>query len=188
MASGKTLELIRLLSRREIRGAKRILFKHAIDTRDGNTKSVSRLGLSLDAVMVGNSKELKEKYLDFKSISTGKVVVGIEEAQFFDENLFDEINTVLDEGIDLYITCPNQDFRGEPFGQRENKKLISKVLSIADDLIFLTSVCKVCGNDATKTQRITKGEISSSREPLIKVGGNESYEPRCVKCWVRPNE
>jgi thymidine kinase len=188
MASGKTLELIRLLSKREVRGANKILFKHEIDTRDGKNKSASRLGLFLEADMVRDSQELRKKYLDFKKKSDKKVVVGVEEAQFFDDGLYEEIISILDGEVDIFVTCPNQDFRGEPFGHREDRKLIPKLLSIADDLVFLTAVCTICGQDATKTQRMTKGKISPATEPLIKVGGNETYEPRCVECWIRPNE
>ena len=188
MASGKTLELIRILSRREIKGANKILFKHNVDVRDGNNKSVSRIGIFSEAVMVKSSKDLRKKYTDFKTESNKRIVVGIEEAQFFDDNLFEEVRGILDEGVDVYLTCLNQDFRGDPFGFRDKKKLIPNILSIADDLKFLTAVCLVCGNDATKTQRLAEGKITRASEPLVLVGGNERYEPRCADCWIKPDE
>ena len=185
MASGKTLELIRLLKRREIGGADWVLYKHSIDTRDGINESGSRMGLKIKAIPVTDSKILYKNFQNFNRTKDIRKVVAIEEAHIFDEDLFQKLIQILDTGTDVYLTCLNQDFRGEPFGHRYKKKLVPRIMASADNLISLTAVCANCGGEATKTQRLV---TTGSPNVLIQIGGDESYEPRCVNCWVRPNE
>jgi thymidine kinase len=173
MASGKTISLIDKLRREIIAGGTVILFKHEVDTRCDVDIVASRFGLSWPALSVPHSGNIW-------SASEGYSVVGIEEAQFFDVSLEEIITRLTDVGIDVYVTGLNQDFRGEPFG------IMPTIMAMADDIILLKSVCSVCGNDASKTQRIVNGSIARFDEPTILVGGDETYEPRCHLCWERP--
>ena len=74
------------------------------------------------------------------------------------------------------------DFRGEPF------ELMGKLLCIAEEVTKLTAICVKCGDPATRTQRIIKGEPASYNDPIILVGATESYEPRCRHCHVVKNK
>jgi len=187
MGSGKTLELIRLLTISEIQGKKVLVAKNNIDTRDiknpnavNNIKIQSRLGIEYDAVSFPNQAEL----LKYINKSEEKIdVVGIEEGHFWSTNLDLAVLFLLANGIDVYITGLNQDFRGKPFG------IMPRLIALSDDIIHLKGVCSKCHAPATKTQRIINNEPAPAASPLILVGadlGNERYECRCYRCWQRP--
>jgi thymidine kinase len=174
MASGKTMHLIDLLRREQIAGSEVILFKHDIDVRCDSSEVKSRFGLSWPALSISVPDSIW-------SLSGEAQVVGIEEAQFFDENLVDVISSLL-YGADtnVYVTGLNQNFRGEPFG------IMPTLMAMADEIYLLSAVCSICGRKASKTQRILDGNVAPADSPTILVGGDETYEPRCSICWEKP--
>jgi len=170
MSSGKTGELIRLLSRHRIAGDTVIIYKHAVDSRDGG-KARSRMGLEMEAVVVATSAEIA---------AAGADVVAIEEGQFFDEGLVAVVRALLSDGRRVYVTGLAQDFRGEPFG------CMPTLLALADEISLLNAICQKCHGVGTRTQRIVDGEPAPWDSPLILVGGSESYEARCPDCHEVP--
>ncbi len=170
MSSGKTGELIRLLSRHAVIGDPIVIYKHAVDSRDGR-KARSRLGTEMEALVVDDPDAISGE---------GYRVVGIEEAQFFGEGLVPVARRLLGEGRLVYVTGLNQDFRGEPFG------IMPTLMSLADELSLLTAICQKCHGVATRTQRIIDGAPAPWGSPLILVGGADYYEARCPDCHDVP--
>jgi len=166
MSSGKTGELIRLLSRHRVIGEDIVIYKHSVDTRDGD-KARSRLGTEMSAVVVSSSDE----------ITRGQHrVIAIEEAQFFDEGLVKRVQELLKDGCQVYVTGLNQDFRGEPFG------IMPTLMSLADELSLLTAICQKCHGVGTRTQRLIDGKPAPWDSPTVFVGGADYYEARCPDC------
>jgi thymidine kinase len=170
MSSGKTGELIRLLSRHAVTGDTIVIYKHSVDSRDG-CKARSRLGTEMEAVVVGDSSAID---------GAGCRVVAIEEAQFFDEGLVGVVRRLLREGHLVYVTGLNQDFRGEPFG------VMPTLMALADEISLLTAICQKCHGVGTRTQRIIDGKPAPWDSPLILVGGADCYEARCPDCHEVP--
>ncbi len=170
MSSGKTGELIRLLSRHAVTGDSIVIYKHAVDSRDGD-KARSRLGTEMEARVVVRAEEID---------SDGCRVVAIEEGQFFGDELADVVRRLLADGRLVYVTGLNQDFRGEPFG------VMPAVMSLADEMSLLTAICQGCHGVATRTQRVIDGEPAPWDSPLILVGGADYYEARCPDCHDVP--
>jgi thymidine kinase len=177
MSSGKTEELLRLLRRSEIAGANYVIFKNRIDTReDGGIKSRSSSKV-VPSTVISNPYEIMS-YLDSHPDVD---IVAIEEIQFFNKDLLSVMRSLSNRGMRVYATGLNQDFRGEPF------ETTAFAMAMADKVILLTAVCKKCKqNKATKTQRLLEGEPAPYNSPLIQVGGDESYEARCIDCHEVP--
>jgi thymidine kinase len=172
MSSGKTGELIRLLSRHAVTGDSMVIFKHAVDSRDG-CKARSRLGTEMEAIVVDGPE----------GIDAGDCrVVAIEEAQFFGERLAPVVQRLLAGGHLVYVTGLNQDFRGEPFG------VMPTLMALADELSLLTAICQKCHGVATRTQRVIEGAPAPWDSPLILVGGADYYEARCPDCHEVPGK
>jgi thymidine kinase len=169
MSSGKTGELIRLLSRHRIAGDDVVIYKHEVDSRDGG-KARSRMGIEMEAVVVSASAD----------IEGSAKVVAIEEGQFFDDELVGVVRRLLRDGHLVYVTGLAQDFRGEPFGR------MPTLLALADEISLLTAICQKCHGVATRTQRIIDGAPAPWDSPLILVGGAECYEARCPDCHEVP--
>jgi len=170
MSSGKTGELIRLLSRHAVTGDTIVIYKHSVDSRDG-CKARSRLGTEMEAVVVDGSAGIAE---------VDAHIVAIEEGQFFDEGLVPVVRRLLRDGHLVYVTGLAQDFRGEPFG------VMPTLLSLADEISLLTAICQKCHGVGTRTQRIIAGEPAPWDSPLILVGGADCYEARCPDCHEVP--
>ena len=170
MSSGKTGELIRLLSRHAVTGDSIIVYKHSVDSRDGD-KARSRLGTEMEARVVSEPEAIT---------GDGCHVVAIEEAQFFGDGLVPVVKHLLADGHLVFVTGLNQDFRGEPFG------VMPTLMSLADELSLLTAICQKCHGMATRTQRIIDGGPASWDSPLILVGGGDFYEARCPDCHEVP--
>jgi thymidine kinase len=170
MSSGKTGELIRLLSRHGVIGDSIVIFKHAVDSRDGE-KARSRMGTEMEARVVTGPDGIDGEGCD---------VVAIEEAQFFGDELAGVVQRLLSEGRQVYVTGLNQDFRGEPFG------VMPTLMSLADELSLLTAICQKCHAVATRTQRIVDGAPAPWDSPTVWVGGADYYEARCPDCHEVP--
>lgn len=172
MSSGKTGELIRLLSRHAVTGDSIVIYKHEVDSRDG-CKARSRLGTEMEAIVVCGPEDIE---------INGAKVVAIEEAQFFGEGLVPVVRQLLAEGHLVYVTGLNQDFRGEPFG------VMPTLMALADEVSLLTAICQKCHGVATRTQRVIDGKPAPWDSPLILVGGADYYEARCPDCHEVPGK
>ena len=169
MFCGKTDEMLRLLRRFSIAGRRVVLVKPRLDTRTDDVTVISRSGATHRAVTVDDSAEIESAVGDAD-------IVAIEEGQFFDERLPAAVGRLAE------VTGLDRDFRGVPFGA------MPRLLALADQVTKLTAICMVCGEPATRTQRLIDGEPAPSDSPLIVIGGlgDESYEARCRLHHVVP--
>ncbi|HSI68505.1 MAG TPA: thymidine kinase [Planococcus sp. (in: firmicutes)] len=167
MFSGKSEELIRRIRRAQFAKQKIAVFKPKLDNRYSEEAVVSHDGTSLIALPIGRSDEMHEFITDEFD------VIAIDEAQFFDENLVDNVQKLADHGFRVIVAGLDQDFRGKPFGP------MPTLLSIAEQVTKLQAVCTVCGSPASRTQRLIDGKPAGFDDPIILVGASEAYEPRC---------
>lgn len=169
MFSGKTEELIRRLRRAKIARQNVVVFKPKIDVRYSANEIVSHSEQSLESVVVENPNEILK-------LSKNAHVVGVDEAQFFTQDLVDVCNKLADEGKRVIVAGLDQDYKGIPF------KPIPQLLAHAEYITKTLAICVKCGNPADKTQRTIK-----TKERVV-VGASESYEARCRKCHYIPDE
>lgn len=169
MFSGKTEEMIRRLRRAIIAKQKVQVFKPKIDIRHSEGKVTSHAGLDFEAVPVNDSQELLNK------IDASTTVVGVDEAQFFDEGIVDAIDTLAENGMRVIVTGLDMDFRGEPFG------FVPQIMACAEKVDKLHAICMVCGEPASRTQRLVNGKPAKYDDPIVIVGAAELYEARCRK-------
>ena len=168
MFCGKTEELIRRVRRAIIARQTIKVFKPQIDDRYGIEHITSHTGQSVEAIAVESSQAI----LDLAN--AGATVVAIDEAQFFDMGLVDVVQRLVDEhSLRVIVAGLDTDFRGEPFGP------MPQLLSIAEEVIKLHAICVICGEDASRTQRLVDGKPAAYDDPTILVGAQESYEARC---------
>lgn len=177
MFSGKTDELVRLLRRAEIARRRVLLCRPRIDNRTEAEVVRSRSGAAFSSKVVGDPNEIealaKEAWAD---------LIAIEEAQFFRPGIADVVERLAGAGRAVIVSGLNTDFRGRPFGE------MPRLLAIADAITSLSAICTVCGEDATRTQRLIDGQPATADEPVVVVGGmtkeaptprRETYEARC---------
>ncbi len=176
MFSGKTEELIRRVRRAKIARQKVQVFKPAIDTRYTTEAVTSHNGLGVDAVPVQSVSEI------VKLIQPGVEVVAIDEVQFFGWDVTELCQKLADQGIRVIAAGLDMDFRGEPFGP------MPVLMAQAESVEKLQAICVVCGNPASRTQRLINGQPAAYDDPVILVGGSESYEARCRKCHQVPHK
>lgn len=167
MFSGKTDELIRRLIRATIAKQKVQVFKPAIDIRYAVEKVASHAGSTFDAIPVENAAEIRLK------LDNDTTVVGIDEAQFFDAEVVNVSRELAARGVRVIVAGLDTDFRGEPFGS------MPVLMSEAEDVAKLHAICMVCGDDASRTQRLVNGQPARYDEQIVIVGASELYEARC---------
>jgi len=176
MFCGKTEELIRRLRRATIAKQKIQVFKPVIDNRYAYSKVTSHAGSDIEAYPINNSTELLE-HLDPEA-----TVIGIDEAQFFDQAIVDVANHLADRGLRVIVTGLDTDFRGEPFS------CMPVMIAKADKVDKLSAICMVCGEPATRTQRLIDGRPAHYNEPIVVVGASNMYEARCRRCHDVPRD
>jgi thymidine kinase len=169
MFSGKTDELIRRLVRATIAKQKVQVFKPAIDVRYAVEKVTSHAGSNYDAIPVERAANIREK------LEADTTVVGIDEAQFFDPEIVQIAQELADKGIRVLVAGLDMDFRGEPFGP------MPIFMSMAEHVDKLHAICMVCGDEASRTQRLVNGKPARYDDPVVIVGASEMYEARCRK-------
>lgn len=175
MFCGKTEELIRRVRRAIIAGQKIKVFKPSLDHRYGIQNITSHTGQTIAALPVASSRDILEQ------ANSGTTAVAIDEAQFFDEGLVQIAQTLADRRhIRVIIAGLDLDFRGEPFGSMPH------LMCIAEDVTKLHAICMICGQSASRTQRLVNGQPASYDEPIILVGAQESYEARCRRHHIVP--
>jgi thymidine kinase len=167
MFSGKTDELIRRLRRATIARQKVQVFKPVIDNRYNVDKVTSHAGTVFNAIPVVCSADI-EGLLE-KDTS----VVGIDEAQFFDEGIVLVAEHLAGRGIRVIVAGLDTDFRGDPFG------CMPVFMATAERVDKLQAICMVCGEPASRTQRLVNGKPANYDDPVVIVGASEMYEARC---------
>lgn len=168
MFSGKSEELIRRVRRATYGNLSVRVFKPIIDDRYSDESVVSHNGTSIIARSVKNSDKILE-HLQLHHID----VVGIDEVQFFDDNIVSVANELANKGIRVIAAGLDTDFRGEPFGP------MPRMMAQSESISKLNAICPICGSPANRTQRLIDGKPASFNDPVILVGASESYEPRC---------
>ena len=163
MFSGKTEELIRRLKRVKIANLKAEIFKPSIDKRYDEIKIVSHDTNFIQSTPVESAK-------DILLLAQDADVVGIDEAQFFDEQIVTVCEQLASKGIRVIVAGLDMDYSGKPFAQMPN------LLAIADYITKLHAICVVCGNIANISYR------KNSEGGQILIGEKEVYEPRCRNC------
>ncbi len=169
MFSGKTEELIRRLKRARIAKQKVEIFKPEVDQRYHQTNIVSHDEQSIQSTPVKTASQIL--------LLTGDVdVVGIDEAQFFDDSLPDICNILANKGMRVIVAGLDMDYRGVPFGP------MPRLLAIAEFITKTHAICMRCGNLANYSHRI------SMAQELVLLGEKETYEPLCRDCFNRANK
>ena len=169
MFCGKTEELIRRLRRATIAKQQVQVFKPILDNRYAEEKVVSHAGHNYNALPIQHSNEILE---ELKSDTT---VVAIDEVQFFDDGVTDIAAQLANQGVRVIAAGLDMDFRAEPFGP------MPALLAIAERVHKLQAICMVCGEPASRTQRLVDGEPAHYSDPVVIVGASELYEARCRK-------
>lgn len=164
MFSGKSEELIRRIRRSEIARQRTQIFKPLVDNRFDPRRIITRDNRGLDAIVVTSPAELRS------SVEFGVKVVGIDEVQFFDEQIVDVCMEMADKGLRVIAAGLDQDYLRRPFGP------MPALLSVAEYVSKMHAVCVRCGGPAHYSQRIAGGNSQ------IEVG-DISYEPRCRQCF-----
>ncbi len=176
MFSGKSEELMRRVRRALIARRRVQVFKSHLDDRYAGVETVSSHdGSTIQAVPVSRSVEIAE------AVRRDAQVVAIDEAQFLDEGVVTVANWLADCGVRVIVAGTDMDFRGEPFGP------IPSLLAIAEKVDKLHAICVVCGDLASRNQRLIDGRPAPAEGPTIQVGGSESYEARCRTCHEVPS-
>ncbi len=175
MFSGKTEEMIRRVRRARIAKQHVQVFKPAIDTRYDAVEQVkSHDGLGHDAIPASSAVEI------LNSVAPDTTVIGIDEVQFFSGDISRVVQQLADRGVRVIAAGLDMDFRGEPFGP------MPQLMSEAERVDKLHAICVVCGAEASRTQRLIDGRPANYDDPIILVGGSESYEARCRHCHQIP--
>ncbi len=176
MFCGKTDELIRRLRRATIAKQRVQVFKPAIDFRYAVGKVTSHAGNDFEAIPIEQAGEILSR------LDPAATVVAIDEAQFFDNQIIDIVGKLADEGLRVIVAGLDTDFRGEPFGP------MPALMAKAEHVDKLQAICMVCGEPASRTQRIINGKPARYSEPVVIIGAAEMYEARCRQHHEVPKE
>jgi thymidine kinase len=109
-------------------------------------------------------------------------VIGIDEAQFLDNDIVPLVDSLADKGIRVIVAGLDLNFKGEPFG------CMPVLMARAEQVDKLQAICMVCGEPASRTQRLVNGKPARFNDPVIIVGASEMYEARCRKHHDVPGE
>jgi thymidine kinase len=170
MFSGKTEELIRRLRRAVIAKQNVQVFKPVIDQRYGIGRVTSHNGVDFEARPVDSARAI------LGAIRPETTVVAIDEVQFFDSGIVDVCEKLAEAGKRVICAGLDMDFRGLPFGS------IPDLMARAEQVSKLHAICVVCGEEASRTQRLIEGRPAAFDDPVVMVGASEVYEARCREC------
>ncbi len=165
MFSGKTEELIRRLNRARYAKQRVVIFKPSIDDRYSADSVVSHSKQKLQAISVKVAKDITDHVDDYD-------VIGIDEAQFLGEGVVPVAERLADSGKRVIVAGLDQDFLGRPFHP------IPHLMAVAEYVTKNLAICMQCGNPADRSQRLIR------RDATVVVGGTESYEARCRRCFT----
>jgi thymidine kinase len=175
MSSGKTDELLRLLRRAEYARRRILLVRPDVDTRTPPEYAESRSRARYPSRTVPTDDPWRIVLL---ARETDADLIGVDEAEFFAPEVVDAIEALRRSGRHVIVTGLNLDFAGRPFGS------MPELMARADDVTMLTAICVICGETATRTQRLVNGRPAAIDDPLVVIGGMdaravETYEARC---------
>ena len=170
MFSGKTEELIRRIRRATIAKQQVQVFKPKIDDRYHLERVTSHNGADFEAMPVASAREI------LTAVSPTTTVIAVDEVQFFDPAIIAVCNTLADDGKRVICAGLDTDFRGVPFGPMPD------LLARAEEVQKLHAICVVCGEEASRTQRLIEGKPAAFDDPVVLVGAAEVYEARCRRC------
>ncbi len=181
MFSGKTEELIRRLRRAQIARQGVLVVKPKIDDRYDAADVVSHSSLRIPSIPLERSEQIEPA---MRSSGGHISVLGIDEAQFFDDGIVELAERLADKGVRVVVAGLDQDYLGRPFGPMPH------MLCIAESITKQLSVCMVCGAPASKSQRVHPDAAKLSRAgpattEQVLVGGGDAYEARCRSCYVQ---
>ena len=166
MFSGKTEELIRRMRRAQFAHQRVEIFKPSIDVRYSEEDVVSHQGNSILSTPVDSSQSIL-------LLGSGSDVIGIDEAQFFDEGIVSVCNELARRGVRVIVAGLDIDYLGNPFGP------MPKLLAIADDVTKVHAICVRCGALAYVSHRIVAGDRQ------VMLGEMKEYEPLCRECYEK---
>ena len=176
MFAGKTEELIRRINVLSYAKKNIIVFKPKIDNRYSDSEIVSHSGAKVPCLVVEKAQDI------LKKIEADTEVVAIDEVQFFDKDIVEVCEYLADKGIRVMVAGLDKDFRGESFG------VMPELLTRAEFVTKLTAVWAKWWHPATRTQRLVNGKTAGFEDPIVMVGADESYEPRCRHFHQVPNK
>lgn len=168
MFSGKTEELIRRLKRAQIANMTVGIFKPKLDTRYDDERVVSHDDNYILSIPVEKSTDILDQAAPYK-------VIGVDEAQFFDEEIVDVCQTLAQQGKRIVVAGLDMDYKGVPFGA------IPNLLAVAEYITKVHAICPHCGNLATHSYRLAKDD------KRVLLGEKDAYEPRCRTCYQMGN-
>ena len=176
MFSGKSEELLRRVRRALIARKKVQVFKSHLDNRYGGLQRISSHdGTEIEAEPVSTSLEVAER------ARSESEVIAVDEVQFLDDGIISVVNDLADRGCRVIVSGTDMDFRGLPFGP------IGPLLATAELIDKLHAICVVCGDLASRNQRLIDGKPAPAEGPTIQIGGAQTYEARCRRCHVVPS-
>ena len=164
MFSGKTEELIRRMKRAQFAKQTVEIYKPCIDVRYSEDKVVSHDSHSIHSTPIESPAQMLE-------LSNDVEVVGVDEAQFFDDSLIEVVQTLANRGIRVIIAGLDTDFLGKPFGP------MPALMAVAEDIQKVHAICVKCGSPANHSHRLSKSE------ELVLLGEKDEYEPLCRHCY-----
>lgn len=177
MFAGKTTKLIKRITDARSNGLKVQVFKPSLDDRYGMETITTHNGNKINCYAVKNSYDIQD------NISLSTQVIAIDEVQFFDSRIIQTILNLIKKDIKVVVAGLNLDFRGLPFGS------MSTLLALADKITQINIECSHCHQrNASISQRLIKENdvVRPARfsDPIIMVGADDLYEPRCKKCHI----
>ncbi len=164
MFGGKTEELVRRLRRAVIARQRVVCVKPCIDNRYSTTDVASHAGTLFQAVSVQGSAAVR-------SAAENAEVIGVDEAQFFDEGIIEVVRNLASSGVRVIVAGLDLDYRGVPFGP------MPSLMAEAEEVLKVHAVCTVCGGDASRSQRVV------ATSDLVLVGSTNAYVARCRTHW-----
>jgi len=167
MFSGKSEELIRRVRRAVIARQRVQVFKPSLDDRYGRQQVASHNGTRLEAVPVSRSADV------LAQLDPAADVIAVDEVQFLDPGIVDVAVQLAGRGVRVIVAGLDLDFRGEPFGA------VPQLMALAESVDKLQAICMVCGEAASRTQRLVNGRPAQYTDPVIMIGAQEVYEARC---------
>lgn len=175
MFSGKSEELIRRVRRARIARQTVQIFKPSVDDRYGIDSVNSHDGREIRAVAIEKAAEMLDH------INGDTTVVAVDEAQFFDSGIVEVCRKLADErNLRVIVAGLDLDFRAEPFGAMPD------LMASAEQVDKLHAICVVCGDEASRTQRLIDNEPAAYDDPIVLIGAADSYEARCRFCHKVP--
>ena len=171
MFSGKSEELLRRIKRGVIAKQNVLLFKPSIDNRYDENRVSTHNGNSYDSISIEKSSDILNFVKDTKYD-----IIGIDEIQFFDNDIVKIINKLADDGIRVIVAGLDMDFKAEPFHP------MPEIMAISEMVTKLHAVCNKCGKEASRSQRLINGKPAKYDDPIVVIGASESYEARCRHC------